>query len=74
MAENMDVVGSLYKISRELGMVSKDVRLPEDLATVVDGSSFLIQWIAAGLDREFQLAYERGNRVQKELPSGEGQA
>lgn len=73
MAEQgMDVVGSLYKISRELGVVSKDLRMPEDLAGVVDGASFMVQWIAAGLEREFQLAYERGNRVQKELPSGEG--
>jgi hypothetical protein len=73
MAEQeMDVVASLFKISRELGVVSKDLRMPEDLAGVVDGASFLVQWIASGLQREFQLAYERGNRVQKELPSGEG--
>lgn len=68
MAEqSMDVVGSLFKISRELSVVSRDLRLPEELSSVIDGAAFMIDWIAKGLDREFQLAQERGKNTTKEL-------
>lgn len=68
MAEqSMDVVGSLFKISRELSVVSRDLRLPEELSSVIDGASFMIDWIAKGLDREFQLAQQRSTSLKKEL-------
>lgn len=68
MAEKeMDVIASMYKISRELGIVGKDSRLPDDLALIVDGAAFMIDWIAKGLDREFQLSAERYQKLQKGL-------
>lgn len=63
--QGMDVIGSLFKISRELSVVSRDLRLPQDLSGMIDGAAFMIDWIAKGLDREFQLSAERYQQMQQ---------
>lgn len=63
MTEMMDISGSLRKIARELTEI--DVFSPGEVATHLDATSFLLLWIADGLDKELALAAERGKWMQE---------
>lgn len=60
MTEFMDVSGSLRKIARELSDL--DVYSPEVVAAHLDATSFLLLWIADGLDKELELAARRAKK------------
>ncbi len=56
----MDVVESLRKIARELTEIVPD---PDNIYPTLErlaGASYLIRWIADGLDRELRIATQRG--------------
>lgn len=62
--QHMDVVGSLRKIAKEiLDIVNMEQQ--EDRTVAIGGASFMLNWIADGLDRELQFAAERAKRLQR---------
>jgi len=63
----MDVVGSLRKIAKELIQIGAEVNEPYDLVARIGGASFMLNWIADGLEREINCAYERGKRLYGDL-------
>jgi hypothetical protein len=63
MTQTMDVTGSLRKIAGELDRV--DCHNPGEVGDVLNATSFMLRWIADGLDRELLLAQERGRRANK---------
>lgn len=67
MTEMMDISGSLRKIARELKEL--DVHDPNMMAAHLDATSFLLLWIADGLDKELELAAKRArtNTVLKQI-------
>lgn len=65
MPENMDVLSSLRKIANELIGLPIDQMTMNDIERHLQGTAFLIKWIADGLEREFELAAERGRRLQR---------
>lgn len=68
MAQMMDVVGSLHKIARELIDIGVEVNEPFEIVAKIGAASFLLHWIADGLEHELQLAQERGRVLaRKEL-------
>lgn len=69
--KEMDVIESLRKISREL--ISIDPDNLEEFMQMVAGASFMINWIADGLEREINFAANRGARDIAQLALGEGE-
>lgn len=70
MPDEMDVVGSLKKISRELYALENMNIERHQLFGQINGAAFLINWIADGLDRELELAQQRADaafQLQVEL-------
>lgn len=63
MAEQMDVVQSLFKISRELNEYSVSDMTIEELRNRLSAASWLIAYIASALDVELQHAAERGRSL-----------
>ena len=74
----LDVVGSLRKISRELSDVRPDTD-PNEFLDRVEAAAWLIGYIADGLEKEFQHAANRAEKIMnssvaeltKELGTGE---
>lgn len=56
----MDVVGSLRKIASELIDIGVRVNEPFELVAEISAASFMLRWIADGLEKELALAAERG--------------
>lgn len=65
MTEMMDVSGSLRKLARELTEIDVNQTPPDVLAAHLDATSFLLLWIADGLDRELGLAAERAKWLKE---------
>lgn len=55
----MDVSGSLRKLANELKDIGVEVNEPFELVTKIRGISFMLNWIADGLDLELQKAQQR---------------
>lgn len=62
MPEQMDVVSSLKKISSELAEVLGEPGNPAKTVATLEAASFLINWIADGLQAELEFAAQRGRR------------
>lgn len=60
--KSLDVVGSLKKISRELTDISPDTD-PVEFLDRVEAAAWLIGYIAEGLEREFEFAAQRAQKV-----------
>lgn len=69
MTQFMDVTGSLRKLARDcidIGVdVDKAADVPFELIARIGAVSFMLNWIADGLDAEFKLAAERGRQQQR---------
>lgn len=70
MPESMDVVGSLKKVSRELAEAVGEPGNPSKTVDTLEAASFLIAWIADGLDQELQYAAERGRKLKENTDFG----
>lgn len=60
----MDISGSLRKLAGELIDIGVEVDEPFELVAKIGGVSFMLTWIADGLDRELQLATDRAKWLQ----------
>lgn len=71
MTEMMDISGSIRKIALELGDAPTITH--EELVGIATGASWLLNYIADGLDKELVLAAERGKWMQgfRKLNSGD---
>ncbi len=69
----MDVTGSLRKISKELLELNLSNFSPAEIAQRLEAASWLLSYIADGLDVELHLAKERGRALaRKELDAAPG--
>ncbi len=69
----MDVTGSLRKISKELLELNFTNFSPAEVEQRLEAASWLLSYIADGLDAELALAAERGRALaRKELNSPPG--
>lgn len=64
MTQYMDVVGSLRKLARELIDIGVEVNEPFEIVAKIGGVSFMLHWIADGLEQELKLAAERGRTIE----------
>ena len=69
----MDVTGSLRKISKELLELNQANYSPAEIEQRLEAASWLLSYIADGLDVELHLAKERGKALaRKELEGPPG--
>lgn len=65
----MDVSGSLRKIAGELIEIGDEVHEQPDVVDKIGAASFMIVWIADGLDRALIEAQQRTSRQMQQLNS-----
>lgn len=72
MTQFMDVTGSLRKLADDCIDIGVDLgdSVPYEMVARIGAVSFMLNWIADGLDREFQIAAERGRRQQQQRQLG----
>lgn len=64
MPDEMDVIGSLKKVARELAALETLNLESHQLFGQINGAAFLINWIADGLQNELNLAAQRANELR----------
>lgn len=74
MTQYMDVSGSLRKLARDCIDIGVEIDaaadVPFELIAKIGAVSFMLNWIADGLDKELVAAAERAKRLmQGQLPS-----
>lgn len=67
MTQFMDVTGSLRKLAKDCIDIGVDLgdSVPFELVARIGAVSFMLNYIADGLDAEFVLAAERGRQQQR---------
>lgn len=68
MSEMMDVSESLRKIANELVELAIDIDetqgLRSDFTERFGGATFMLKWIADGLDKELERGQERADKIK----------
>ncbi len=71
--QEMDVIQSLLKISKELIEWKEELSTSRDLDSRLEGAAFLLQWIANGLQSKLDLTAQREER-NSQLPLAAGRS
>lgn len=61
---SLDVIETLRSLAKECIEIGVELNEPFELVARIGAVSFMLHWVADGLERELNFAIERGKRLK----------